>query len=65
MKFGETADAAIIREYEEETNSDLQIDKLMTVIENFFDLDRYLWRQYIFSYQLKDNNSVNKLYPIK
>lgn len=60
--FGESSDEAIIREYREEVGADLQIDRLMAVIENFFELDGKNWHQYIFFYLLKDKNNVLELF---
>lgn len=62
MKFSESTDTAILREYREEVGADLQIDKLIAVIENFFDLDGCSWHQYIFFYQLRDDNNVLELF---
>lgn len=58
VAFGESTDAAILREYKEEVGVDLQIDKLIALIENFFDLQGYSWHQYIFFYHLRDDNNV-------
>lgn len=62
VKFSESTDTAILREYREEVGADLQIDKLIAVIENFFDLDGCSWHQYIFFYQLRDDNNVLELF---
>lgn len=62
VKFSESTDTAILREYKEEIGADLQIDKLIAVIENFFDLDGCSWHQYIFFYQLRDDNNVLELF---
>ena len=61
-KFGESSDAAIIREYREEVGAHLQIDRLMAVIENFFELGGKPWHQYIFFYLLKDENNELELF---
>lgn len=58
VAFGEATDTAILREYKEEVGVHLQIDKLIALIENFFDLEGYSWHQYIFFYQLRDDNNV-------
>lgn len=58
VAFGEATDAAVLREYKEEVGVNLQIDKLIALIENFFDLQGYSWHQYIFFYQLRDDNNV-------
>lgn len=57
VTFGEATDCAILREYEEEVGVRLQIDKMIAVIENFFDLQGYSWHQYIFFYQLRDDHN--------
>ena len=58
VEFDEATDNAILREYKEEVGVDLQIDKLLAVIENFFELQGDLWHQYIFFYQLRDDNNA-------
>ena len=58
MVFGESTDCAILREYEEEVGVRLQIDRMIAIIENFFDLQGDSWHQYIFFYQLRDDNNV-------
>ena len=58
VEFDEATDAAILREYKEEVGVDLQVDKLLALIENFFDLGGDSWHQYIFFYQLRDDNNV-------
>ena len=56
-EFGEATDEAIIREYKEETGATLQINRLLAVIENFFDMDNSNWHQLIFFYLLNDDNN--------
>ena len=56
-EFGEATDEAIIREYKEETGATLQINRLLAVIENFFDMDNSNWHQLIFFYLLDDDNN--------
>lgn len=58
VEFGEATDNAILREYKEEVGVDLQIDKLLALIENFFELRGDSWHQYIFFYQLRDDNNA-------
>lgn len=60
--FGESSDNAISREYLEEVGAHLQVDRLMAVIENFFELGGKPWHQYIFFYLLKDENNVLELF---
>lgn len=62
VRIGESTEEAILREYKEEIGVDLQIDKLLAVIENFFDLQGQSWHQYIFFYQLRDDNHVLKFF---
>ena len=56
-EFGEATDEAIIREYKEETGATLQINRLLSVIENFFEMDNSNWHQLIFFYLLNDENN--------
>lgn len=35
VAFGESTEEAVIREYKEETGADIQIDRLVAVVENF------------------------------
>lgn len=58
VRFGESSDMAILREYREETGAELQIDRMLALIENFFELDGKPWHQYIFFYLLRDDNDV-------
>ena len=58
VEFDEATDTAILREYREEIGVDLQIDKLIALIENFFELHGDSWHQYVFFYQLRDDNDV-------
>lgn len=58
VAFDESTDIAVIREFNEETGVCLQIERLLAIIENFFDLDGYSWHQYIFFYNLKDENNL-------
>lgn len=59
-KFGESTDETIVREYREEVGAKLEVDRLVTVIENFFELEGNKWHQYIFFYLLKDLNNELK-----
>lgn len=62
VTYGEATDDAILREYEEEVGVRLQIDKMIAIIENFFDSRGYAWHQYIFFYQLKDDDNALELF---
>ena len=56
-EFGESSDLAVLREYKEETGASVQIDRLLTITENFFNVEGKDWHQYIFMYLLKDENN--------
>jgi 8-oxo-dGTP diphosphatase len=57
VKVGETTEAAVIREFYEETNLQVQPRRLLAIIENHFKLKRQLYQQIIFVYELiKSNN---------
>lgn len=58
VAFGESSDTAILREYQEEVGCTLQIDHLAAVIENLFEMAGHSWHQYIFFYQLRDDDNV-------
>ena len=62
VEFNEDINHAILREYKEETGASLQIDKLLGFIENFFDTQDSSMHQYIFFYQLKDENNALELF---
>lgn len=57
VEFSEATDTAILREYKEEVGANLQVDKMIALIENFFDLKGQSWHQYIFFYLLRDDNN--------
>lgn len=57
IELGEASNEAIIREYKEETGATLQINRLMAIIENFFEMDNHNWHQFIFFYLLNDDNN--------
>ena len=59
--FGESTEKAVIREYKEETGINLEIDRLISVTENFFEMDGCQWHEYIFFYLLKDTNDLLKV----
>lgn len=58
VAFGESTDVAVVREYQEEVGVVLQVDHLTAVIENFFNVNGQPWHEYIFFYQLRDDNDV-------
>ena len=59
--FGEPTEKAVIREFKEETGVDLEVDRLLSVMENFFEMDGCQWHEYIFFYLLKDTNDFLKV----
>lgn len=52
VKIGETTEAAIIREFKEETNLNVLPKRLCAVIENFFSFSDGPHHQFIFVYEL-------------
>lgn len=62
VQFNESTDSAVLREFKEEVGVELQIEKLLALIENFFDMQGKLWHQYIFFYQLKDDDDMLKYF---
>ncbi|MBO0476459.1 NUDIX domain-containing protein [Vagococcus sp. DIV0080] len=52
VKMGETSEEAVIREFKEETNLDVEVKELSAIIENFFDYDDRPYQQLIFVYDL-------------
>lgn len=58
IQFGESSEQAVLREVKEETGAELQIDKTIALIENFFHLRGKDWHQYIFFYKLKADLEV-------
>lgn len=62
VAFGESTAEAIVREYREETTANVQADHLLAVVENFFPLEGKRWHQYIFFYQLRDDNNELQLF---
>ena len=51
--LGESTDKAVIREFKEETGIDFEIDRLLSFMENFFEMDGCRWHEYVFFYLLK------------
>ena len=59
VTFGETTEDAILREFREEMGASVTVDRLMGVVELFFDFKGKIFHQYLFVYQLNDvDNSV-------
>ena len=57
-EFGESTDEAIVREFREETGAALRTERLLAVIENFFEFGGKDWHQYIFFYELRDEHGA-------
>jgi len=55
--FGESTEEAVIRECKEELGVDIKIERLLTIAENFFEINEKKWHQYIFFYLIKDENN--------
>ena len=62
VRFGESTDEAILREYREETGAQLHVDRLLSVTENFFSYMDRPWHQYLFYYLLRDDDESLKLF---
>ena len=54
VTFGETTEDAILREFREEMGASAVVDRLMTIVEHFFDFKGKVFHQYLFVYKLKD-----------
>lgn len=52
--FRESTQDAVLREFREELGVNLQIDRLLAVIENFFTMNGTPWHQFLFFYLLED-----------
>lgn len=52
IKAGETTEEAVVREFLEETNLHVKVEKLMAVVENFFVKEEEQFQQIIFVYRL-------------
>lgn len=63
VKFGETAEKAILREAKEETGIDFAIDYLAFVHENFFTerQTKEIFHELAFYYVLKPKNDLSKI----
>ena len=62
--FNETTENAVIREYQEETGFTLQVNRLLSVTENFFEMNGSQWHEFIFFYLLEDKNDFIKVSEI-
>ncbi len=52
IKIGETSEEAVIRELKEETNLDVEVNRLVAIVENFFTYENKPYQQIIFVYEL-------------
>ncbi|MFW8054116.1 NUDIX domain-containing protein [Vagococcus fluvialis] len=55
VKLGETSEEAVVREFLEETNLHVKVDKLVAVVENLFEFENAPYQQVIFVYALSLN----------
>ena len=62
--FNETTENAVIRKYQEETGFTLQVNRLLSVTENFFEMNGSQWHEFIFFYLLEDKNDFIKVSEI-
>jgi len=56
VAFGESSEKAIIREYYEETGANVEVERLVACVENFFSFKSKQWHELLFFYVLKDEN---------
>ena len=54
VTFGETMENAILREFWEEMGVSCAVDRLMGIVEHFFDFKGKTFHQYLFVYRLTD-----------
>ncbi len=57
VKLGETSEEAVVREFLEETNLHVTVDKLIAVVENLFEFESSPYQQVIFVYSLSLNEN--------
>jgi len=57
IQIGETIEEACLREVLEETGHNNEIDRLLYVHENFFNLEGFLWHELAFYFLMKENNN--------
>jgi len=56
VHLGETSTEAVVREFKEETNFDVGVDRMLWVLENFFEENSIYHHTIEFVYLLKINN---------
>ena len=58
VTFGEKSEDAVIREFREEMGVSLPVDRLLGIVEHFFDFKGKNFHQYLFVYGLKDPDDI-------
>lgn len=61
IKTGETSEQAVIREYKEELDIDISIDRLLWIAENFFEFNGVKYHEFNFTYLINMGQDVNKI----
>ena len=61
VKFGETAQEAILREIYEETKVILEIERLAFIHENIFQFEKEPFHEIVMFFLMKQNNEIEKL----
>jgi len=61
VKFGETAQEAVLREVFEETQIQFEIDRLSFIHENFFIVENELYHEIAFFYLMKPHDKVSEI----
>lgn len=61
VQFNETSEASVIREFKEETGQEVQVGRLLAVVENFFTIEEVSYQQIIFVYMLSLVNPSEEL----
>lgn len=62
VAFGETTEEGILREFQEEMGVYIQVDRLLGIVEHFFDFKGKTFHQYLFVYGLKDEKNVLEVF---